>query len=228
MCGRIIGLYTVHDCGVFQTLPFFVVHIFQFCFGNPIFKMMFQCFFHVHMFLMFRVTGSPFLIGTQGRPWAWSMNLRFNRATNAARGFTLERSRRWRRWKPHCDLGFLKWWVWKPPNHPWINRGNTILNHPFWGTPYFLETPICTHICPRVRTRSPSNLFCWEWSHTVVCDCNMNSKPCPLPNFISKENMRRVVAFSTCFFLVVCHSPCFDASSLQRKDLKKEEWVLQD
>ena len=59
-------------------------------------------------------------------------------------------------------LGFPKMVGLKTPkflNHPWINRGNTILNHPFWGTPYFLETPICTDICPRVRTHSPSNLF---------------------------------------------------------------------
>ena len=47
MCGRIIGLYTLDDCGVFQILPFFCCsQLSDFCFGNPMFqKMMFQCFF---------------------------------------------------------------------------------------------------------------------------------------------------------------------------------------
>ena len=34
---------------------------------------------------------------------------------------------------------FLKWWVF-PPNHP-FEEGISIINHPFWGTPLFLETP---------------------------------------------------------------------------------------
>lgn len=61
MCGHIIGLYALDDCGVFQTLPFFCCsQLLVLFWKSHVPKNDVSMFFHVHMFL--KVTGSPFLI----------------------------------------------------------------------------------------------------------------------------------------------------------------------
>ena len=78
-------------------------------------------------------------------------------------------------WKPGCNDGVFAWFTFRDGAVPWIyvmgvseNRGTpkssilkgfSVINHPFWGYPYFWKHPYISEVvCTQVSTTSHHNI----------------------------------------------------------------------